>query len=83
VVERVAQLVHESEGAEEEKVWEACDVVLVDEALARVYARSQRCRKEFVDYHENLRTAIALGRHMQVRRAVKSPEGCMHGLAGP
>lgn len=80
-MERVAQLLHDAEAEEEpDKAWTACDVVLVDDALARVYARSQRCRKEFVDYHENCRTAIALARHMQV--GVETFSGPLRALAG-
>ena len=68
VVERVAAMYgHEGELAEvDEEGWEACEVLLADDHLARVYARSARVKKEFPEYHEHLRTAVGLARHMQV-----------------
>jgi len=39
----------------------------LDDHLASVYARSPRVKKEFTDYHDNLRIAIGMARQMQVR----------------
>lgn len=46
--------------------WARCEVLLVDDRLPRVYARSARVRKELPDYHEALRTAVGVARCMQV-----------------
>ena len=45
-------------------------MLLVDDRLARVYARSARVKKELPDYHEALRTAVGMARGMQVGRWV-------------
>lgn len=50
--------------------WARCEVLIVDDRLARVYARSARVKKELPDYHEHLRTAVGVARCMQVRACV-------------
>lgn len=46
--------------------WARCEVLIVDDRLAKLYARSARVRKELPDYHEHLRTAVGVARGMQV-----------------
>ncbi|EWM30006.1 transcription elongation factor spt6 [Nannochloropsis gaditana] len=66
VVDNVARLYQHGElAAEDEEGWEPCEVLLIDDHLASVYARSPRVKKEFTDYHDNLRIAIGMARQMQ------------------
>jgi len=55
----------------DEEPWTPSPVILVDESLAMVYARSEQSKKEFPDYRVTLKTAIAMARQIQVRNLMR------------